>query len=291
MRRLDIGPYETAVAADTLPRIAVSNAIFAQGFFHTTNSLGLMTPALRWMNHDRSAFLVERPPCRVRIEFWPNASNEATKREGLSPTAVEVPLPWQVYAVLFAPGQNYTALDRLYVWARPEAIRTPDDKLFQLPLPNIYEGGQVCVGRQLPYNYKRHVTSNRKLGQFSPALAFSWIINQFWQDTFNIEIPPYGVPPEAADHATDLAKADGLGLITYLEFLATTEIADMLGWSYPDVLASTVLSDPRLAEDAKTRGLRVGQVMAALEREHADNYKTSIDLLHKVMQKAQGYAE
>lgn len=290
MRRLDIGPYETAIASGNLPRTSVSNAVFAQGFFHTTNSLGLMAPALRWMNHDRTAFLVERPPCRVRIEFWENPSNAAKEREGQEPHAVEVPLPWQVYAVLFAPNHNYTALDRLYVWGRTEAIRTPDDDLFQLPLPNLYEGGQVCIGRQLPYNYKRYVDRTRKLGSFTPSMAFSWIINQFWQDTFNVEIPPYNLPEEA--RAVYAGPRDGGGaLLKLLEFYATHEVADVLRWTYPRLSSSGVLSDPRLAEDARTRGLRVSQVMAALERELPQNYTTSIDLLAKVMAKAQGYAE
>ena len=106
---------------------------------HLSEQAGILTPILapgtiHFASKGRmSVFALEVPPGRRSIRYRP--------RDGRT-QEFEIPFPW----VYLLTGFCERALDRVYVYVAPEPIRSTEDQLFHLPVPNRYSDGLVCLG-------------------------------------------------------------------------------------------------------------------------------------------------
>lgn len=101
---------------------------------------GILPPVVRWMSKSRRIVLFERPPCIMRVGYSHAKLydiNEQTKEN-----VFEIPIPWQLYAIEL--GQDYYPV-HVAVYAMQHSLKSWQDKLGLMPLPNLYKSGFVCM--------------------------------------------------------------------------------------------------------------------------------------------------
>lgn len=135
---------------------------------HLSEQAGIRTPILapstiHYASMGRmSVFALEVPPGRRTINYRP--------RDGRTQEFV-IPFPWVYLLAVFCER----ALDRVYVYLAPEAVRTTEAQLFHLPVPNRYSrDGLVCLG-----NFRFDITEPHKVDE---------IVRFYFESNFTDEI-------------------------------------------------------------------------------------------------------
>ena len=113
--------------------------IFRSLTSHGRQDLGFLPPAVRWISDNQRIIVFERPPSVQYVEL-------AFARKDFidSRTAVEgfnLPIPWTTYYVMFDEHYN-PVLIRVY--CRNVPLYGWDDRVFMLPLLNLYFNSNLC---------------------------------------------------------------------------------------------------------------------------------------------------
>lgn len=200
-------------------KLKVPTDKLAARYFNTTKKdSGLLPPVVRYTSPDFTGFIVERPPTTVRIEF----KSVVASMTGQS-IPYYLPLPWMIYALKFNTPE-LKKLDYMYVFGRNEPIFSEDDKLYFVPIPNIWKNGYACQGKAAFADFLW------KLGEGSDTnTAVNGIINHFWQSGFNMDIGDwlYKGLPEYFKEALGTLQDNATSVMQYWAELSPAELLDV----------------------------------------------------------------
>ena len=138
-------------------------------------SLGLLPPAVRWMDNTKKIVIFERPPMMQTLSYYPAYRDRLTEGHKFVLASYTLPVPWTVYAVQF--DTEYNPLE-VRVFARKEQINSMDDRLFLLPILNLYSNGAVCNPSYAKYE-EREPTM---------ATGLQEAYNIVWNSGFNFDL-------------------------------------------------------------------------------------------------------
>lgn len=185
--------------------------------FYQERDLLLLPPQVRWVSKSKQAFLLEFPPSYQRITI------SDADREWYD--EVRIPLPWTVYFCDQDVGI-------LYVFARPQQIRSLEDQLCWYHLSNIQTTHQACAG---------YLEDEDLDGKNPIDYAFAHI-NAFWLSTFNggmytfhPKIRGTMVPSNLLRDVLKDAEPDTPNIwvnTDYFYWLAEQSIEDILAWDW-----------------------------------------------------------
>lgn len=102
--------------------------------------IGLLPPVIRWISASKRIVLLERPPMMKRVAFHA-AKAAMVDIDKPREHVFELPIPWTLYAIELGPTYWPTVVS---VFALQHSIRSVEDPLGLLPLPNLYESGAIC---------------------------------------------------------------------------------------------------------------------------------------------------
>lgn len=199
-----------------------SNRAIAQMMALPPAPTGILPPVVRSFSPDMRRFVVERKPFVTHMKY--HAKSLEIKRE------FEIPIPWTIY---------YIELDEsfrpevVYIWCRPEQIYADDDKLYFLPMPNLYWESKTCLGNS---DFGRAVVEEG--GSFTIADGINQAINTFWTSRFNDDLESFvDLRPAQLGSGQDWDTDDALELFAEWE---THSIADVLTWDYEEAKSWTL---------------------------------------------------
>lgn len=166
---------------DQLTRQSVTSVAADNALRRREILAGILPPALRWINSDGTAFLVERPPMEVAAQFYNGDPNVRyiTLETGEAYT-FRVQLPWTVFLFRFATTRT-SQLSSIQMWCRPSAIRSPSDQLFYFPWPGVDGTEIVLQGKLAPYSLADYVGSGRAS---TSGAILSYLLSSFWETQF-----------------------------------------------------------------------------------------------------------
>lgn len=125
---------------------------------HETTTLSsidnVMPPVIRYLDRSSKQAVLERPPQRLTIQYYPGNKMQAaraTPETGVK--TFSIALPWQIYHARFKPhgGKLWAAM--LQPFTRPRPLTPDDQQLYRMPLPNVindYHLHYVCDSTQKP---------------------------------------------------------------------------------------------------------------------------------------------
>ena len=136
----------------------IETEIIAEKYFKSNiNGSGIIPPTIRsfYVDNCQTIILFERRPFLANVSFKAGTSDEELTL--LDWYNFQIEIPWTVYFSVWGNNpENVSSnewLKTAYVWARPEPIYSEEDYLFQLPIPNVFLDGEICVG-PAPQNKK-----------------------------------------------------------------------------------------------------------------------------------------
>lgn len=154
-----------------LPKMKTSD--FIKKFFNQTSiSIGILPPAVRWISKDRRIVVFERPPFKAFMEIAPGRKEAAAS---LNKYSFEVPMPWTVYVGYYDFEYNPV---HIRVYTRPTALTGLDDRLYLLPIPNIYMDSSLC--NPISPNFVEH--------DADIAWGVGEVYNMVWNSGFNYDL-------------------------------------------------------------------------------------------------------
>lgn len=141
---------------------------------NVNKSMGVFTPALRWISRDRSIAIIERPPSIMQIRYSNMMKYEALRRQNA--THYSIPWPWTQYKIGLYNGGGSIASISYSVSAKP--ISSPNDTVYYFSLPNSSQGNGkqfwTCASTEKPDTTKMALSE-----------AFVAGINSLWLSGFN----------------------------------------------------------------------------------------------------------
>ena len=268
----ELGPYEA--------RVSDSNGMVLRNCDGTRFALehgsryipqaGLLQPAVRWVARSNAAFLVERPPCRLRVSFYDGSKSEALDYyEEENDNVVHINTPWTICLIRF-DDNRLKSLANIQLFVRPGPILTEEDMLYRIVLPNIDAFGFVCLGT-LVKNYPAWAIAQYHQGTITQNKALQWVTNHIWTSGFNYDLPgdKKHLPPEIQDKV----KLRYPGDLNTLDYRHLLEVYGEL--SFEEICSLTF-----------TEHDTVGKVTALADTECPELYGSSIDYFSKVIHRA-----
>lgn len=154
--------YETSQVADRFSH-----------HIRQSSNVGILPPVVRWISPSRRCVILERPPTLVSIVYHGMKVSDLKKA---TEQTFDIALPWMCYGVVF-DHLNRPLSVRLYALHGP--LESPLSRLFDLPLPNIYEdSGLFCLPSTESFG-QRTLTLSQGL-----AAAYQMV----WSSGFNTDI-------------------------------------------------------------------------------------------------------
>lgn len=224
---LAAGPYDE--------RRTVGRQALARGLGELRpGATSLLPPMVRWVSATGRYLIIERPPALRTVAFCPrvkyNVTPETTRR-------YTIPVPWTIYAV--GVGPNFTPTS-IHVFATRGPLRSLDDPISLLPLPNLSTDGRFCLPGVDPV--RRDLT-----GTLMAA------VEVVWSSGFNLDMwdavrmckshgRPYAIfarkpPPRSAAgvfrHWSRLSLAEALSIpdwLTVTRLPTVRDLTQMLGF-------------------------------------------------------------
>jgi hypothetical protein len=182
---------------------ANSAAILTNMFKIDAPRMGILPPAVRWYSHSGRAFLVERPPQVMSLQYYPAAAINV--KSDLEKQILLIPLPWTVHLIEFK-DHKLKDLSRIFLYGRNTPIQSMDDALYRLPLPNSMDHGQVCIGDRAFKDYHKLLQEIKdNCMPLTVAACINAALTVMWQAGFNddVAIGAHAIP------APLLEKSDG----------------------------------------------------------------------------------
>lgn len=133
---------------------------------------GVLPAVVRSFSPDMKQWLIERTPFVAHMA-WHDKNNHDHYH-------FEIPIPWTMYHVVL--GDTYQ-IERVAVWGLDAQVFADDDKLYQLPLPNLHGNGNVCFGEVDLHDQVGQLGPNPQLGK-----VLSIAINAYWSSAYNSDI-------------------------------------------------------------------------------------------------------
>lgn len=136
-------------------------------------NLGLLPPVVRWISDSGRSVLLERPPTITTVSF--HADKPFNIADGnVKEHLFDLPLPWLLYGVEL--GLDYYP-ESIHIFTLRHPVRTLQDRLGVLPLPNHYNSGALCMP---PRDLAENLTS------VADGLAAAFRIA--WHSGFNLDL-------------------------------------------------------------------------------------------------------
>lgn len=191
-------------------------------------SSGLLPPAMRWISSSGRQAIFERPPRRVMFNYSPkNMGAEDPKVRMIS-----IELPWTVYAI--SCSQDWF-VRQVSLYASFGPLRSSNDKVAMMPLPNTYHDGHFCLPGGMP-----QVTNI--------AEAFEQSYERLWMGQFNMDIWDLPYASLTSGHPVALlGKADieptkqkVSRMLTKWETLSQDQVLDIHDWINQKTVAHVI---------------------------------------------------
>ena len=219
--------------------IEPNNSAFARKFFKKTKTdSDILPPVTRWVSPDMKTIAVERQPANVSIKYVDIHSmddydcdcgydpdyDECSCDKECPSWVFNLNIPWTIWFFQFSAGLE-SSLTGSAVYARNSSLTSFDDRLYSLPVTNLYGNGGICWGHNIPI---------RQPGQSLSAYVLN-SINVFWTDEFNndlvdnvINYPPKDWQPSDSVEST----------YAYWETLSMDDVLNT-GFNSEDILDTT----------------------------------------------------
>jgi hypothetical protein len=182
-----LGEEESCYKIGAKTRFLGSNLVAKNFFKKTLTDSNILPPVTRWIAPDMKSIAVERQPANITIkyvdihsdyeEFCDEDDCDCEKDESEKEFLFNINIPWTVWFFEFADGLE-SSFTSTSVFARNSALTSMDDKLFALPVSNVYDDGKICWGNSRPARFKHNTLSSYIMHS----------INVFWTDDFNNDL-------------------------------------------------------------------------------------------------------
>lgn len=139
---------------------------------------GIFQPALRWVSQGGHAAIMERPPFIARVAYRPGEAEQIDEQDA---QFYNIPVPWQVYGVVF--NADFTEVQNLYVFVRNSPMMDETSTLHMFPFPNVFNTSEACMGPAFQTNFAKIKVNNL-------ATAIASVLNAFWSADFNEDAGP-----------------------------------------------------------------------------------------------------
>lgn len=139
---------------------------------------GIFQPALRWVSQGGHAAIMERPPFIARVAYRPGEAETIDENEA---QFYNIPVPWQIYGIVFNP--DFTAVEKLYVFVRNSPMLDETSTLHMFPFPNVFNTSEACMGPMFQMNFAKNKVDNL-------ATAIASLLTAFWSADFNEDAGP-----------------------------------------------------------------------------------------------------
>jgi len=182
-----LGEVQSSYKIGTKLTILDSNIVAKNFFKKTLTDSNILPPVTRWVSPDMRSIAVERQPANITIKYVDihgdygdycddedcDCEGDRSEREFL----FNINIPWTVWFFEFADGLN-NSFTSTSVFARNSALSSMDDRLYSLPVANLYEDGKICWGNSRPKRFEHNTLSSYIMHS----------INVFWTDDFNNDL-------------------------------------------------------------------------------------------------------
>lgn len=139
-------------------------------------NIGLLPPAVRWISQDRQIVVFERPPMKQLVSYVHAAKESITEKSmRFHKEDFILSIPWTVYVIAFNK-QYYPFLT--YVYTRPTPLTSFDDRVYLLPLYNMYSDSKLC-----PPTYEKYEGPLDSLG-----VGCNYAYNAVWNSGWNHDL-------------------------------------------------------------------------------------------------------
>lgn len=140
--------------------------------------LGLLPSMVRYISPDHKMILYERQPEVRHVSYQPMYKANVEANNNLSSTLknTTISLPWQVYII--ALNNHYEPI-KVHLYARPSKMKTIYDKLYVMPLLNLYSDCSLCAP----------LISSMSVDKInSVAEAIDIVYHMVWSSGFNYDL-------------------------------------------------------------------------------------------------------
>lgn len=117
-----------------------------QAFRATTTHTGVLPPVVRWVSPNRRSVLLERAPQMVTIRFHGRPKAEVDEVEEQQ---YDIMLPWMAYAITV---DHHNRPMEVYLFVLDGPLQANDQRLYDLPLTNLYPEGRFCLPDSYDYS-------------------------------------------------------------------------------------------------------------------------------------------
>lgn len=139
----------------------------------SNSATGILPPAIRWISGRGDMFAFERPPRIQKLSYHPVVRDAV--QDGMAEYTFEIPIPWTVYLVTLSA---LTTPVEVRVFARNAPLDSMQDKLYLLPIPNIYYNAVLC-----PPIFEKYEAQEPSI-----AAATQAAYNLVWNSGFNFDL-------------------------------------------------------------------------------------------------------
>ncbi len=134
---------------------------------------GILPAVVRSFSPDMKQWLVERTPFRTHLT-WRDKLNTGDTMEW------EINIPWTLYYIILNDSYQIVSVS---MFALAGQIFADDDPLYQIPLPNIYRGGEICFGEADVHSQMQALGNDPQLSS-----VLSIAINAYWSSSYNSDL-------------------------------------------------------------------------------------------------------
>lgn len=127
---------------------------------------------------DNDIFVYEKPPC-LKNYFYINS--QLNSIEDQTPEVYTIPLPWQVYVVLYGNSGGAYYISDIYMYFSNSSITSFDQSVYLAPLTNFYTNGLLC--RPMFDNMEEITPRENNLNSLI-ELSYNWV----WNSGFNADL-------------------------------------------------------------------------------------------------------
>lgn len=239
-----------------------------KGIFAPT---GILMPAVRWISQGGHAVIMERPPFVARASYRPAAADQLPEDQAQH---YNIPVPWQVYGIVFS--EDFREIRLMYVYARNSPMLGPDDRLSMFPYPNVFNTAQACMGEAFKREFARTPSHNL-------AEAIAQVVNTFWSADFNEDAGPntwyaaWRAPVASMSPNWQLSfQQETIVPWKLLRYYAETALEHFLRWEFP------------VSNNLNPQGDRLSDLMTTLQEHEPINLSNvaglieSLRLLHSL---------
>ena len=140
---------------------------------NNSSDLGFLPPAVRWISNTQRMVVFERPPGIQYVEVALDAKDNINKWTKIE--SFNLPIPWTLYFVLFDENFNPVVVS---VYCRNEPLYDWGDKLYMLPMLNLYFNSRLCN----PVFEKFEMFENNLISGIQQAY------NMVWNSGLNLDL-------------------------------------------------------------------------------------------------------